>query len=67
MGVSVGPDETLDRDAVAADIFHEIAENGKARNHIELLLRPRRSGSEERRERSGGERASGQHGISFMR
>jgi hypothetical protein len=41
MRVAVGADQRRDADAVAADIADEIAEDGKARDHVEAILRVR--------------------------
>jgi hypothetical protein len=64
VGIAVGTDQSLDRDSVAADVFHEITEDREGRNHVESLLRARGSGDKQRGEsRRRKQASSGQHGI----
>src|SRR5262249_53650687 len=62
MGIAVGADQTLNRNAVAADVLHEIAEDRETRNHGKAVLRARGSGKHERGK--GGEYvSSSEHGV----
>src|SRR5690606_42052609 len=48
--VAVGADERRQRDALAADIHHQITEDGEGRDRLYLLLRQRGRGRTERSE-----------------
>ena len=64
MNVAVGADERTDLHAIAADIFHEIAEDGETRDNFQLLLSAGRTNGEQRGKGRTGDQASlGQHGY----
>src|SRR6478609_4815934 len=52
MRIAVGADQRGDADAIAADIADEIAEDRKAGDDVEAILRIRRKGSRKERQTS---------------